>query len=97
MADKCGHCGLPNRDDGYDACLGMIVGAMNACCGHGDVKCAYIQYQAEDAPDAMGEWYCLCVPGRAIVSGKCSSCGDERTFRIAGEEVFLFIQRTVVD
>ncbi len=32
----CGHCGLPNRADGHDACLGEIPGAMNACCGHGN-------------------------------------------------------------
>jgi len=95
MTDKCRHCRLPNRDDGYDACLGMIVGAMNACCGHGDVKCAYIQYRAEDAPDAIGTWNCWCVIGDATERGKCSQCGDERTFRISGEEVVLFLK--VVD
>ncbi len=95
MTDRpCGHCGLPNRSDGHDACLGVIPGAMNACCGHGNIKFAYIQYRAEDAPDTIGAWYCLCVPGRASVSVRCSRCGDERTFRIAGEAVFSFIRRS---
>ena len=39
----CGHCGLPNRGDGYDACLGELPGVMNACCGHGDITQAYVQ------------------------------------------------------
>ncbi len=88
----CDHCGLPDTPEGHDACLGTIPGAMNACCGHGDVKCAYIQYQAGDAPDAVGEWCCLCVPGFAPVGGKCSQCGNERTFRVAGEDVFSFLR-----
>lgn len=39
---RCGHCGLPNRADGHDACLGEIPGVMNACCGHGGPG-AYVQ------------------------------------------------------
>lgn len=38
----CGHCLLPNRPDGHDACLGHVSGAMNACCGHGTEAEAYI-------------------------------------------------------
>ena len=41
----CGHCGLPNRPDGHDACLGELPGVMNACCGHGDQRDAYVQLQ----------------------------------------------------
>ncbi len=39
----CGHCKQPNRADGHDACLGEIEGALNACCGHGDPRIAYVQ------------------------------------------------------
>lgn len=39
----CGFCKLPNRADGHDACLGEIPDAMNACCGHGDPRAAYVQ------------------------------------------------------
>ena len=42
---QCGHCNLPNRDDGHDACLGVIPGAINACCGHGNPDEAYVQYE----------------------------------------------------
>jgi hypothetical protein len=40
----CGHCRLPNRPDGHDACLGELVGVMNACCGHGVDEQAYVQF-----------------------------------------------------
>lgn len=43
MSENCGKCNLPNRPDGHDACLGVIAGAMNACCGHGDDAMAYVQ------------------------------------------------------
>lgn len=42
---QCGFCNLPNRDDGHDACIGELEGVMNACCGHGDKRIAYIQYK----------------------------------------------------
>ena len=41
----CGHCGLPNTPEGHDGCLGALPGVMNACCGHGDVATAYVQYE----------------------------------------------------
>jgi len=32
-------------DEGHDGCLGTLPGPiMNACCGHGNWKIAYIQY-----------------------------------------------------
>lgn len=40
----CGHCGLHNTDEGHDGCLGTLPDVMNACCGHGVDKDAYIQY-----------------------------------------------------
>ena len=40
----CGHCRKPNTEEGHDGCLGTILGAMNACCGHGKNNEAYIQY-----------------------------------------------------
>src|SRR5690625_5411138 len=44
-ADKpCGKCGLENTAEGYDGCIGEIVDAINACCGHGNVGEAYVPY-----------------------------------------------------
>ena len=45
----CAKCGLPPTPEGHDGCLGEIAsndhgGIMNACCGHGDDRLAYIQY-----------------------------------------------------
>ena len=40
----CGHCGLNYTKEGHDGCLGTLPGLMNACCGHGDTKDAYVQF-----------------------------------------------------
>jgi hypothetical protein len=40
----CGHCGQENTSEGHDACLGTLPNVMNACCGHGSINDAYIQY-----------------------------------------------------
>ena len=50
---NCAHCGkspiFDNRKgfehEIYDGCIGRLSGeVMNACCGHGNVRCAYVQY-----------------------------------------------------
>lgn len=40
----CSHCNLPPSPEGHDGCLGTLPDIMNACCGHGDISYAYIQY-----------------------------------------------------
>ena len=40
----CGNCGEMPTTEGHDMCLGNLPGVMNACCGHGDVEEAYIQF-----------------------------------------------------
>ncbi|APC48975.1 hypothetical protein BME96_12575 [Virgibacillus halodenitrificans] len=40
----CGHCGLSNTTEGHDGCLGALRGVMNACCGHGNINEAYVQF-----------------------------------------------------
>lgn len=39
----CKRCGKLPTTQGYDACMGHIKGAKNACCGHG-IKEGYIQF-----------------------------------------------------
>lgn len=41
---ECGHCGKENTKEGHDGCLGTLPNVMNACCGHGNKKEAYVQY-----------------------------------------------------
>ena len=41
---NCGRCNNPETAEGHDACLGTLPGVMNACCGHGDDKSAYVQF-----------------------------------------------------
>ncbi|WP_018934611.1 hypothetical protein [Gracilibacillus lacisalsi] len=41
----CGHCGMHATPEGHDACLGTLPGVMNACCGHGQRKEAYVQFE----------------------------------------------------
>lgn len=45
----CGYCGLANTREGHDGCLGTLPNVMNACCGHGDVKQAYVQFDRNNA------------------------------------------------
>ncbi len=40
----CGHCGAHNTPEGHDGCLGTLPGLMNACCGHGEEREAYVQF-----------------------------------------------------
>lgn len=40
----CGHCWRSNTAAGHDGCLGTLAGVMNACCGHGIAKEAYVQF-----------------------------------------------------
>lgn len=39
----CGHCDKMPTQEGHDACLGTLIGVMNACCGHGQTNEAYAQ------------------------------------------------------
>jgi hypothetical protein len=43
----CGHCGEMATKEGHDACLGTLPGVRNACCGHGKIKDAYVQFDDE--------------------------------------------------
>ena len=42
----CAECGLPPSPEGHDGCLGELNPkiVMNACCGHGNISGAYLQY-----------------------------------------------------
>jgi len=43
----CGFCGKQDTVEGHDGCLGTLVcpdEIINACCGHGDVGAAYVQF-----------------------------------------------------
>src|SRR5690625_1632556 len=40
----CGYCGLRNTPEDHDGCLGTLPDVVNACCGHGETKEAYIQF-----------------------------------------------------
>ena len=40
----CGKCKQDNTAEGHDTCLGNLPGLMNACCGHGKTREAYVQF-----------------------------------------------------
>ena len=40
----CGFCGRDNTPDNHDGCIGTLRGVMNACCGHGESRLAYVQF-----------------------------------------------------
>lgn len=41
---KCGYCNKSNTKEGHDGCIGKLPNVLNACCGHGTVEEAYIQF-----------------------------------------------------
>lgn len=41
---QCGNCGKHYTEEGHDACLGTLIGLMNACCGHGNIDECYVQF-----------------------------------------------------
>ncbi|MCF8009252.1 MAG: hypothetical protein K9K32_05755 [Halanaerobiales bacterium] len=40
----CANCGYYPTKEGHDYCLGTLPGVRNACCGHGDIEEAYVQF-----------------------------------------------------
>jgi hypothetical protein len=40
----CGNCNRVRTDEGHDACLGTLPLVINACCGHGEIEEAYVQF-----------------------------------------------------
>lgn len=50
----CAKCGLPPTPEGHDGCLGTLPEhiVMNACCGHGYDRMAYVQFW--DKSDVRG-------------------------------------------
>lgn len=40
----CGKCSLLQHAEN-DPCLGLLPGVLNACCGHGERKDSYIQFE----------------------------------------------------
>ena len=45
--DICGHCGKKRTAHGHDGCVGTLKGVTNACCGHGEDRMAYVQFDHE--------------------------------------------------
>ena len=39
----CARCGRFPTAEGHDACLGVLDGVLNACCGHGSEDSAYVE------------------------------------------------------
>lgn len=46
--ELCGYCGVSRTKEGHDGCLGTLENVMNACCGHGELGMAYVQFDHED-------------------------------------------------
>lgn len=44
MNNPCKECNKPPTPEDHDACLGTLVGVMNACCGHGGLRSPYVQF-----------------------------------------------------
>ncbi|QDT41075.1 hypothetical protein Pan241w_11340 [Gimesia alba] len=49
---RCGVCNQEDTPEGHDPCLGTLPCVLNACCGHGEDNCAYVQFP--DGSDIRG-------------------------------------------
>lgn len=72
----CGHCGRFNTPEGHDACLGTLAGVMNACCGHGQVPEAYVQF--EDGACIYGEEAIATMSGLKTYTARRNFTEDRR-------------------
>jgi len=41
----CGRCMKSNIDNEHDSCIINLSNVLNACCGHGDINDAYVQFK----------------------------------------------------
>jgi hypothetical protein len=48
-ARRCTACGERPTPDGHDPCIANLPGVRNACCGHGELWRAYVQFDDERA------------------------------------------------
>lgn len=46
--DICGYCKKYRTKEGYDGCIGKLENVKNACCGHGETKQAYVQFDHDE-------------------------------------------------
>lgn len=44
----CQHCKKNRTPEGHDGCMGTLKNVMNACCGHGENRMAYVQFNHEN-------------------------------------------------
>ncbi len=44
----CLHCKKHRTPEGHDGCIGTLKNVKNACCGHGEIKMAYVQLDHKD-------------------------------------------------
>jgi len=49
----CGHCGERFNEGGHDPCIANLPNAVNACCGHGEPREAYVVF--EDGTELRGD------------------------------------------
>lgn len=42
--EPCKNCKMYKTYEGHDGCIGELDGLMNACCGHGNIEKAYVQF-----------------------------------------------------
>ena len=82
---SCGRCGRPNTTDGHDACLGELPGVVNACCGHGNSRNAYVVFT--DGVRLAGEAALSYKPEESkdsVVIAVCGRCSTPAASDVIG-------------
>jgi hypothetical protein len=84
MNNPCTHCKLYATEKGHDACLGTLIGIMNACCGHGDQGQSYVQFMDGSTVHGNDAYTVLAILKKNSIGYECD---PKRDIVIKGETI----------
>jgi hypothetical protein len=84
----CKYCGKYKTFEGHDGCISELIGIANACCGHGNINEAYVQFL--DGTVIKGKDAVLL---QAILKRNSINYNDINTKK---EERFKFMERGIL-
>jgi hypothetical protein len=92
--ETCGHCGLKRTPEGHDGCIGTLPNIMNACCGHGENRHAYVQFWNTEC--IRGEEALKHINEHKISDLKKNAAGNDIRI-VDGKEIIQIEEKTQAD
>lgn len=77
---KCQFCGKNRTPEGHDGCLGELIGVANACCGHGKVNKAYVQFLDGTVVECEDAIYIQKILKKNSINYSKINCDKEKRF-----------------